>query len=222
MSQPTGDQFIRRRVASSSLVTGLALCCCVPVARGQDVGRDSQDTIVVSSRDELEGLRFLTWRGFLEVSARREVDEVDQQNGGTQREVEDRLEERLTLETEGFYIHPNLLEFTLGGGIRLRQERLDVEGDDEDDRNDEFLNEFNVDLRFLKRTDNPFTLYARRSQNVINRQFGSSLDNTLTEYGARVQLRWEDAPTMLQVFHREQDQSGGGGGRVSTTLSKTP
>ncbi|MFG0251584.1 MAG: hypothetical protein ACF8NJ_01770 [Phycisphaerales bacterium JB038] len=206
-----GDQSVRRRETPSRLVTGLALCCCASLALGQEVGRESSDSIVVSSRDELQGLRFLRWRGFLEITARREVDEVDQQNGDSQRDVEDRLEERLVLETEGFYIHPNLLEFTLGGGIRLRQERLDPEGDALDERNDEFLNEFDVDLSFLSRTDNPFSLYARRSENTINRQFGASLDNTITEYGARVQLRWKDAPTMLQVFHREQDQSGGDG-----------
>jgi hypothetical protein len=208
MNRP-GDQRVRRLLRLSGLAAGSAVLCTGSPTPAQDIQRETRDSIVVSSREELPGLRFENWRALLEITARREVDEVDPDDGASERDREDRLEERFILETEGFYIHPNLLEFRLSGGVRLRQEWID-DADVEEERNDEVFGEFDANLLFLRRSDNPITLFARRTQNVVNRQFGSSLDSTLTEYGAQVRFRWEDAPTLFQLSRREQDQSGGG------------
>lgn len=225
MNLPTDDLPVRRGSLFSCLLAGAVITWGVVPALGQEIERDARDTIVISSREELSGLQFTRWDALLEITARRQVDEVERADGTSDKEVEDRLEERLILETEGYYAHPNLLEFRLRGGVRLRQEWIDVDGEADED-NDEILSEFDANLLFLRRTDNPITVFARRSQNVINRQFGASLDNTLTEYGARIRFRWDDAPTLLQISHRQQDQSGGGGAteydlRQSTFLWQT-
>jgi hypothetical protein len=54
------------------------------------------------------------------------------------------------------------------------------------------------------------TLYARRNQALVDRQFGSTLDSTLFEYGGWFAYQSEVVPTRLQIFHRDQDQTGRG------------
>ncbi len=171
------------------------------------VGGQEEDSILITGREELRWLQIGDIRASLETYFRRRIDEVDPADGDTIRDTEDRLREELYLETEGFIGHPNLIELDLGVGLRFEQVWLESDTLDTDETNYEDFWEYDVSALVLKESKMPLTLYSRQSQTTIDRQFGGSLDNTLTEHGARLRVRGKMVPSLFQYFHREQDQT---------------
>jgi hypothetical protein len=190
-----------RSVGSAGLCAAVLLLP-LPPAMGQEEG-----TIVITGREELQWLQLGDIRASLETYFQRRLDEVESPEGETVRDTEDRLREELTLETEGFIGHPNLLELNLAVGLRFEQLWLDSDTQDADETSYEDFWEYDVSGLILKESKTPLTLYSRRRQTTIDRQFGGSLDNTLTEHGARLRVRDKTLPSLFQYFHREQDQT---------------
>ena len=181
---------------------GLAGVALAAGAAAQDEG-----PIVIGREQELETLRFEDLRIAIEAFARRRVDEVDPRFGPKTRDVEDLFRETLELSSGGFIGHPNLIELDLMGRFRLSQEDLDSDSLDMRERSLENINEFDVSALILRQSKMPLTLYARRDQVLLDRQFGSSIDNLTTEYGASLRWRSEEIPTFFRYFHRDQEQA---------------
>lgn len=196
--EPSG---LVRLVGLAGLSTAALLSPSRPAA-AQDEG-----SIVITGREELEWLHLGDIRASIETYFQRRIDEVESPDGATTRDTEDRLREELNLETDGFIGHPNLIELDLSVGLRLEQRWLDSDTLDTDGTEYENFWEYDVSALILKEGKAPLTLYSRRRQTTIDRQFGGSLDNTLTEHGARLRVRDKTLPSLFQYFHREQDQT---------------
>ena len=61
---------------------------------------------------------------------------------------------------------------------------------------------------FRPNGDTPVTVYSRRNQGWIFREFGSAVQTTTTDTGAALDLRSSVAPTRLGVSHLESEQTG--------------
>ena len=190
------------RLVGLAGLTAAALLLHAGTATAQDEG-----SIVITGREELQWLHLEDIRASIETYFQRRIDEVEAPDGDTTRDTEDRLREQLNLETEGFVGHPNLIELDLSVGLRFEQLWLDSDTQDADQTSYENFWEYDVSALILKESKAPLTLYSRRRQTTIDRQFGGSLDNTLTEHGARLRVRDKTLPSLFQYFHREQDQT---------------
>jgi hypothetical protein len=194
-----------RRIGLAGLIAAGMWFDSRPVL-GQEEG-----SIVVTSRDELEWFHLGDIRASIEAFYQRRVDQVESVDGAKVRDTEDMLREDLTLETDGFIGHPNLIELDLSVGVRLEQQWLDSDTLDREETTYEHFYKYDVSALILREGRAPLTLYSRRNQTTIDRQFGGSLDSTLTEHGARLRVRSETVPSHFQYFHREQEQSSAQG-----------
>jgi predicted CXXCH cytochrome family protein len=114
------------------------------------------------------------------------------------------LQETLSLASKGFVLHPNFLELNAAGTFGLSQEFFrDNQGSNNGDGHVYF---YDVNALFFRERLAPLTLYANRTQNIINRDFGTSLESTIDTYGLFWDIRSKDYRTTLRAYHQEQNQ----------------
>lgn len=65
-----------------------------------------------------------------------------------------------------------------------------------------------MNATFLRKEEAPVTVYARRTQNTVNREFGPTLENTVQTEGAFVDWHNKKVPTRIEAFHSDQRQTG--------------
>jgi hypothetical protein len=188
------------------ITTGAALALTLLVVRAAPA--QGEGPIVITQREELDFLRLENVRVAFEMLASRRIDRVEPADGPTTRDREDLLTEVLEVRSGGYMGHPNLVELDLMGAIQLEQRDLDIESADTrfDNPTDIFL--YDVSGTILREGKAPLTLYARRTQSNIDRQFADTLESVITEYGARLAWRSDIAPSFFTVYHRDTDQSG--------------
>jgi hypothetical protein len=191
-----------RRCAAVAALAG-AVCCG---ASGQEEG-----PFIVGEEEKLVPFGLIDFRLALEAFGRYQIDRV-KSAGSTQRETETLFRETLELGADAFAGHPNLLDLDLLFRLRFDQEKIDSDVEGANVRNFDTTIDYDVAGTFLRRGKAPVTLYSLRNQTLVNRDFGSTLDSVLFEYGGRVAYQSEVVPTRLHIFHRDQDQSGRGTG----------
>lgn len=147
----------------------------------------------------------------IEFLARRRIDQQRESDGTRTRDVEDTLLGVLELEAQAFIMHPNFIDLSLLGRLRLEDEDINSESVGLDERSITFDNQYDASAIIFKETDLPFTVYSRRFQTTIDRQFADSLDSVNTEHGAILRVVHDVFPSTFQVFHREQEQLNQGG-----------
>jgi hypothetical protein len=176
-------------------------------------GAAQEPPIVVSPRPPLEPLRLELFDAAFEFEWRQDVDEREPPGGSRQRDVESRFREILELEGGGFAGHPNLLKLDLRGRLWLQQRRLDLESSTgQVESVGEILSDYDVTGTLLQQSPLPLTAYLRQGRNDIDRQFGPSLLNTVTEAGLRLNLRSPRFPSAVEILRRRQEQDDRAGG----------
>jgi hypothetical protein len=190
----------RRGVAAAALA-GAVTCS---TAIGQDEG-----SLIIGEQEKLVPFGLLDWGIAFQAFGRYQTDAVGT-DGSTVRESEWLFREELILDADGYAGHPNLLDLDLN--FRLRFEQEDFESDVPGASLRSFDTTFDYDVAgtFLQQSKLPVTLYSVRNQALVSRQFGSTLDSVLFEYGGWAAYQSEVIPTRIQIFHRDQDQSGRG------------
>lgn len=115
------------------------------------------------------------------------------------------LEESISLETEGFVFHPNILEFGLAGLFGLVQEdfREVVDKSKRDTNDDGDLYEYDLHAQLFKKREFPLTVFAQRRRGLVPRPFLPSLETTTTNYGLTWQYVNKKMPTILQFSHTD-------------------
>jgi hypothetical protein len=115
------------------------------------------------------------------------------------------FEESLSLRTDGYVLHPNLLEFGLGTVFGLVQEDFQevVDGRKRDDSHSGDLLEFDLDARIFKKRAYPTTVFAHRRRGLVARPFLPSLETTTTRYGLTSQYVSKKTPLSLQFSHTD-------------------
>lgn len=186
----------------AAIVVGalLGLMVSTAPAFGQDAG-----PIIIQDRAELETFRLLHWSAAFGLEWRSQVDEIH--TGGLDFVDRDtRLESTIELEAGGYFGHRNLVSFDLAGEFGLEERDIDDESDGLRDVFTDTLLNFDASLDCLSESALPFTLYARRDQTQVNRQFGPSVDSQSSEYGIILNHRSEETTLRVQMYHRAQDQ----------------
>lgn len=171
------------------------------------LGQDDFGPTVINPQQELDWFHLEDVRLAFVFDYRGEIDDVDPQIGPGTRDIEHRFREILEIETESFIGHPNLLELDASGRFGLTQRIFDFDsGEGGSDTTHETLLEYDIQALFLKKQDVPFTLYTRRTDQDVGRQFGGSLESVTEEHGVRAQLRSDEFPTFFTYFHRTRDE----------------
>ncbi len=141
------------------------------------------------------------------VGRRRERDQRSKIAESETKSKETILEESISLETDGYVYHPNLLEFTLGGVYGLVQEDFEdvVDGRKRSTSQTGHLTEFDVDLLLFKKRSFPLSVFAHRNRGLIPRPFLPSLETTTTSLGFTWQYVHEKVPMSLQLTHTDAE-----------------
>jgi hypothetical protein len=163
-----------------------------------------EDPIVIGEVQRPPAVQFQRPRavlGFLGLYAHNEATTA----GQTDEVNELRFEESLTLETKGHLVHPNLIELPkLEGTFGVTQSDFEING--ESSRADSEIYEFDARARFLRLEPTNYSVYARRNRDLINRNFGVSLENTTTTYGALVESRAGEMTNRVEAFNTTSEQ----------------
>ncbi len=194
--------------AATAAVVGMG-----QLARAQDPAPPEEGgPIVVGERNEqFESFVIERIRATLEYMYRYRTDERKRPGERTSREVEEISRPSVQISADAYIIHPNFIQLSLLGGLRLDHTTLDsdVLGLNEDTTTLDTNYDFQAFI--LGKSAMPVTLYSRRTQTNIDRLFGPSLDSTVTEHGGIVQFVNDWAPTSIQYFHRDEQQTDAGG-----------
>ena len=181
-------------------VGALLICTCLAVAQ------NANEPIIFGQREKRDVLTLYNTFAAIELTYRYTRDEIDPNNQPSQKFIEHRVEETFTLQTQGAVVHPNLVELNLAGTFGLTQQWLS--NDQQNETNFGTIIEYDVEATFLRKEEAPVTVYARRTQNTVDRTFGPTFDNTIQTEGAIVDWHNKTVPTRLEAFHSDQTQSG--------------
>ncbi len=178
------------------------------VASAQDDGAP----VVIGQNEELQTLVLETPTVTVDLFGRYEQRDIDHSDGRTTREQETLYRGVVELETTGFVGHPNFINLKLFGALQLSYEDVESSTANLFSSSTESILRYDVSAIILQRSNYPVTIYSRRDQTLVDRQFGGTLDNTVFENGIRASLRSDIAPTQLHIFRREQKQEDRLGG----------
>lgn len=120
------------------------------------------------------------------------------------------LEQVLEVATRGYVLSPNFFDLTLSGSAGLSEtwvHTTDPTGSASDGSVGS-LYEWDAQGTFQPNGQSPLTLYSRREQGWIFREFGPALQTVTTDTGAALELRSRTLPTRFAVSHLESEQSG--------------
>lgn len=192
----------------------------------QAAAQEAEGPVIVGARRELEGFRLQDVNVALDLVGQYRTGSVKPANGAALKEREQILREALTLSSSSYIGHPNLIDLEMAGTFGLSQEWLDSDlaalaAGSSSERTIETIFEYDVKALILRESSRPVTLYSNRSQTLINRQFGESIDSVVTTVGARALLRSETLPTSLHYFHRIEDQTSRSGNVGFNTVQDT-
>ncbi len=151
-------------------------------------------------------MEFTDFGGHVDFILRWQEREQNSKTGRSKTRSEETIfEESLTLETDGYVYHPNLLEFGLAGVFGLLQEEFEdvVDGRERSSSHDGELYEFDVDALIFKKRAFPMTVFAHRRRGLVPRPFLPSLETTTTNYGFTWQYVNKKTPTSLQFSHTD-------------------
>ncbi len=122
-------------------------------------------------------------------------------------DTEQYLQGRFELSGRAFVGHENLLDINgrIGFGIEDWNVESDTASTARHDR--DLLVLYDVSALVLPDGPAPVTVYSRREQTRLDREFSGTIDSLNTEHGAKIRIRSESFPTHIQVFRRDIDQS---------------
>lgn len=188
-------------LATSWIQTAVALLAlgCAGLAHAQEA------PLVVGQIPATHGLSLRPPRAVLELLYRRQDDRIEGLRDGDAPYREDRFEETLQLATTGSIYHPNLVALSLSGTLGFSQTWTD-DGSVSDSESG-VLHEWDVASTFLRKEPVGLTLYSRQRRGLLDREFGPSVDTTVTTSGAIVDIRTEWLPSRLEYSHVVEDQA---------------
>ncbi len=145
--------------------------------------------------------------GSLDFFIRRRRDERKQRGEATTVDTETQVRSNLEIDSEFYIGHKNLLD--VSANLQFGVERTTLESDTqfESTQDSTFFNQYDIRGLLLGEGPAPTTLYSRRDQTLLDRQFAGSIRSIATETGFITTIRSQSAPTTIQFFHREEDQT---------------
>ena len=202
----------RRRV-----VCAAALAACFAVfppdsARAQEphaAPPDDEGPIIIGQRRRYERFYLARPEVFLDLTG---IYQHDKTTSGdtTVRSDQYVFEQTLGLSTQGYVLSPNFFALSLSASAGLNESWINVQDElgSESDSNIGTIYEWDVEGVFQPNGPSPLTLYSRREQGWVFREFGPALETTTTETGGSLELRSARAPTRLAVSRLDSSQNG--------------
>jgi hypothetical protein len=142
--------------------------------------------------------------GEIELVAEKRDDE--QKTGQESRKSEvTSFQEWLRLRTTGDIYHPNFLLFNAAIGLGLTQQDLD--SDLESDKTSDSLADYDLSAQLFRLKPYPITVYANKSEDLIPRQYLSSLRSERESSGASISILSEEWPMTIQYSTTEVEQN---------------
>ncbi len=190
----------RLSILAKAAGVALALLACANSARAQE------GPVVVGQRQQMDAFKFQSLETSLEGHYYYNHNQISSSDGTSSSSTENRFEETLNLLSNGYIIHPNFAEFTLNGDFGLRQDNATVNGDDASSNT--LLYDYDASATFLRKEIAPVTVYSRRSEDTVSRNFGPTLDSTLQTSGVIWNIQSKTVPTRLEYYHTDQTETG--------------
>lgn len=194
------------RAPIESVLTALALVAAAGSAFAQS-GDDEGPIIVGESRGEWETFELHSIGAELSFEERYRIDQIDEPTNGKSTDTANLHRGKFDLFTESYIGHKNFIDLTadLGFGLDYEQVRSETTGDDRNDLT--FTNLYDVSALVLGEGPLPATIYSRRDESFLDREFSGSIRSIVSETGAILRFKSDVAPTTFHYFHRDQNDS---------------
>jgi hypothetical protein len=161
----------------------------------------SGEPIVIGEQHEKPSVfQFEPVHGSIDLLSRYESDTTDQGNFH-QHTDEALFQESLTVQTQGSIYHPNIFAFNIGLTGGLEQQFFDDNNPNTDNHTNDFLYGWDINGTLLRNEIAPLTLYTRRFEQFVERDFSPSQQTTTTTYGSTLDIRAPLMPTTIQLYH---------------------
>jgi hypothetical protein len=202
--------------AASQVVGAAVIAACFAVAfpnvsRGQAFGpaTDDEGPIIIGQRRQYERFHLDPPEVWLDLTSIYQRDRT-KSGGTTSTSDQFVLEQVLELSTRGYVLSPNFLDLSLAlsGGLNETWINVSDAAGSASDSNVGTVYEWDLQGIFQPNGESPLTLYSRREQGWVFREFGPALQTVTTDTGAALELRSRRLPTRFAVSHLESEQSG--------------
>ncbi len=180
--------------------------------RAQPVAPPEEGPVVVGERRE--AWRLFELRAFqpaFEFFGRSRSDTLEQPGEPKVKDTELLLRESLDLYGQAYIGHRNLVDLTGRLSLGIEDRFIDSDSVGTDEHNTDNANLYDLNAHVLGASFVPFDLYTRRDEQLLDRDFSTSITTTTTESGAIATVRSAVAPTTFRLFRLEtaqEDQLG--------------
>lgn len=171
------------------------------------IREDGGPIIVGESVGELKPFELHSYSMAFDFMSRFRQDELDQRGQPSTTDTERLFRGTLDFSTESYIGHENLIDLTADFQVGLENQDINSETLN-DENNDLTLTDlYDVSAQILKEGPVPVTAYSRRTEALIDREFSGTIKAVSSETGMIARFKSDVAPTWIQYFHREQDES---------------
>ncbi|VAX41587.1 hypothetical protein MNBD_PLANCTO03-1088 [hydrothermal vent metagenome] len=177
------------------------------MANAQFSRPDDGEPIIVGEQEGWNPFKLHSFEAAINAQARWRSFRRSTPGQPDQTSTEQYLLGRFDLFGEAFIGHENLLDINghIGFGLEERDLDSDIIGASRNDT--DLLLLYDVSALILSEGPAPLTLYSRRNQLRLEREFSGTIDSLNTEHGAMVRIKSTTLPTYIHLFRREIDQS---------------
>ncbi len=193
--------------ASSHLIAVAALALAVAPLCGQTTSSADPDTMIYGEQQQHEEptLWLAPVKGNIDLMGTYSHTRTSS-SGGTDSDTKERhFEESLTLYTNGYIVHPNLVDLRLSITGGLDQDHFD--SDQGSNSSNGTVYGWDISATFLRNQPMPLTLYTRREEGTFDVPFGATQRTTTTTYGAILEYHASSGNSRVEAYHEEDTQT---------------
>ena len=177
------------------------------IANAQQAQPDDGEPIIVGEKEAWDPFELHSIKAAIDTEGRWRSFRRSTRGQPDQTDTEQYLQGRFELSGQAFVGHKNLLDINgrVGFGVEERDINSNIVGASQYDT--DLLLLYDVSGLILAEGPTPLTLYSRRDQLRLEREFSGTIDSLNTEYGAMLRIKSASFPTFIQIFRREIDQN---------------
>jgi hypothetical protein len=174
------------------------------------------ETLVLGRHQKTQWLHLDPADYTLELTTRYDASHIKQPSAPAADSSSWTFEESIEIATNGYIVHPNIVELNLVGRFGLAQRFFEgdtlntptaaIAANQPDTEQNDILYAWDARATILRNQIAPLTLYTTRSQQYLSRDFGPTLESTNTTYGLNWNINLKNAPMRVLASHREEEQ----------------
>lgn len=176
-------------------------------AHAQQAQPEDGEPIIVGSREVWNPFELHKVEAAIDTRARWKSFRRSTEGQPDLTDSEQYLMGRLDLSGRAFVGHEDLLDINARVGIGMEQTDLDSDAEGASRLDRDLVLLYDVSALILGEGPAPTTVYSRREETQLEREFAGSIDSTNTEHGAMMRIASDAWPTTVHIFRRETDQN---------------